>query len=90
MKAYLISIVMYFVAIWLVTWIYGDRIVDNGWETDEELVEETSNVEIVLYTLTVACIPIVRLLYVVLILIMATFTEEGIKEWFAKFTDSWY
>ena len=90
--SYVSSVVLCFVAIWTITWIYGDQILENGWGSDGkyiEYTEETSNFDIVLYTLVVSCVPVVRFLYMVLILIMATFTKEAVEDWLANVLDYW-
>jgi len=82
LQPYLNSVIMYFLGIWAITWIYGDRIMENNWEGDGECVDETSNFDIIMYTLFVSCIPVVRFLYIVLILVMATFTQDAVYKWF--------
>ena len=90
MELYVSSVVLCFICIWVITGIYGERIMGNGWEVDAEYAEDTSNFDVLLYTLVVSCIPVVRILYMVLILVMATFTKEAVEDWCAKFIDYWF
>ena len=88
METYVISVVMYFACIWLLTWIYGDRIMENGWDDGlEEFSEDTGALDVILYTLAVSCLPGLRFLYLVLILVMATFTQEACKNWADEFVN---
>lgn len=83
MEAYIVSIVICFIAIWTITWIYGDQIMENGWSDDvaDDLgFVEDDTFNVILYTLGISCIPVIRFFYMILILVMATFTKESVTE----------
>ena len=85
MDLYVGSVVMYFIGIWIVAGIYGERITENGWPSDDVEVDLVDGLAILLDTLLIACIPVVRFLYVAWLLVMATFTKESVENWADKF-----
>ena len=86
MDLYVGSVIMYFIGIWIVAEIYGERIIENGWSLAEDIeVNLVDGLAVLLDTFLIACIPVVRFLYVAWLLVMAAFTKESVENWADKF-----
>lgn len=75
-KLYLISIVIWMIMIYGTAYLFEEKIKENGWF---DLPKSKKNPWLMLFFMS--AIPIIRVLFLLSVIIMASMTKEQVDEW---------